>query len=412
MTGRLHPARWPWWLLVVVVHLAARAVSAVVLVAVARTQAANPWTGAAPSYLEYAGLMWDGSWYRQIAEDGYPAELPRDAEGRVQQNAWAFFPLLPLLARAVTTVTGLAWHQVAPLLALALGTLAMVVVHRLVEDALERSDVARVAPPRAVALGTVVLLTTAASTPVLQAAYTESLALLLVATALLLLVRRRYLWAVPVVLAVGFTRAVALPLAVAVLLHGAVRWWAARRGRESFPPGERGRVLVLLGAAVVAGFAWPAVVGLRAGELDAYAQTQEAWRGTGEVVPFRPWFDVARWLLGDVLGPVVLVLLVALLAAVLLTPAARRLGPELLGWTAGYVGYLLAVLEPGTSLVRFALLAFPYWVLLAAWLVRLRRRAPVAGLTLLGSFVALGLAGQVAWVALLWRLVPPSGWPP
>jgi len=30
----------------------------------------------------------------------------------------------------------------------------------------------------------------------------------------------------------------------------------------------------------------------------------------------------------------------------------------------------------------------------------------------LGVIIAFGLLGQVAWIALVWRLVPPSGWPP
>ena len=45
--------------------------------------------------------MFDGSWYRNVAENGYPAELPRGEDGLVQQNAWAFFPLFPMLARGL-----------------------------------------------------------------------------------------------------------------------------------------------------------------------------------------------------------------------------------------------------------------------------------------------------------------------
>lgn len=391
------PAAWPWWVQVLAVHLAARVVSGVVLVVVARSQEVNPWTGAAPSYLEYTGLMWDAGWYRSIAEDGYPDGLPRGEDGAVRQNAWAFFPLLPLLGRALMVATGRPWHHVVPVLALVLGAAAMLVLHRLVEETV---DVPR---PRAVALTTVALLTTAASAPVLQVAYTEPLALLLLAAALLLLARRRYLAAVPVVFALGLTRAVALPVAAAVMLHALAR---LRAEGDAFGVRERVRAGVLAVTSLVAGFAWPAVVALATGVPDAYALTQGAWRGTGDVVPVRPWFDVARWLLGDVAGPLVLVVLVGLLAAALLAPSARRLGPEQLGWAAGYVGYLLVVLEPGTSLVRFALLAFPYWVLLAAWLVRGRRRVLGAALVLLG------VLGQVTWVWLLWRLVPPSGWPP
>ena len=69
------------------------------------------------------------------------------------------------------------------------------------------------------------------SAPVLQVAYTEALAALLLSGTLLLLVRRHYLWAVPVVLLLGLTRAVAATLVLVVLCHGWLRW----RARASDP---------------------------------------------------------------------------------------------------------------------------------------------------------------------------------
>jgi hypothetical protein len=91
------------------VYAAARLLSAVVLLVAARAQAANGWTGAAPGYVDYTGLMWDATWYRTIAEQGYPATLPVGADGLVQQNAWAFFPLFPMLVRGLMTLTGGSW---------------------------------------------------------------------------------------------------------------------------------------------------------------------------------------------------------------------------------------------------------------------------------------------------------------
>ena len=95
------PSAWPWWVQALAVYLATRLVAAVVLLAVARTQAANLWTPASPSYSQYTGLMWDASWYRQVAEQGYPNVLPLGADGHVQQNALAFFPLYPAAMRVV-----------------------------------------------------------------------------------------------------------------------------------------------------------------------------------------------------------------------------------------------------------------------------------------------------------------------
>lgn len=402
------PALWPWWVQVLAVHAAARVVVAAVLLVVARTQEANPWTAAAPSYPEYTGLMWDASWYRSIAEEGYPAQLPVGEDGRVVQNAWAFFPLFPVLARVAMTVTGAPWHVAAPTLALVLGALAMLVVHQVVAAALETDAAASLGDEvrRRLPLATVAVLTTSAAAPVLQVAYTESLALLLVAVVLWCLLRRRLLLAVPWVLALGLTRAVALPVAVAVASHAFGRWRAARVGREPWPVVDRARAALLGGVAVASGFLWPALVGLVTGEDDAYTRTQGAWRGRGEVVPLVPWVDVARWLFGG-WGLVVLALVLVVAVLTVTGRPLRRLGPELQGWTLGYLGYLVGVLEPGTSLVRFLLLAFPVAGVVAQ--LALSARRPRAALT---GVLVLGVLSQVAWVALLWRLVPPSGWPP
>lgn len=396
----------PWWARVLGVYALARAVSAAVLLAVAQFQVANLWTPAAPSYLQFTGLMWDASWYRGIAEQGYPAELPLAADGSVAQNAWAFFPLFPVLVRAVMAVTGAPWQTAAPLLALVLGGAAMLVIHRLVEVGAPRAVAARPGLP----LATVALVAFFPTAVVLQIGYTESLALLLIASALLLMIRGRYLPAAAVVLALGFTRAVALPMAVVVLVHAVASWRASSSGVDVVPERRRRAVIgqaVLLLAAVAAGFAWPAVCGAVTGTPDGYVATQAAWRARADVVPLVPWLDIARWLVGG-WAPVLLVAVGAALAALLASPPARRLGPELLAWPIAYLGYLVAVVEPGTSLARFLLLAFPLGAVTAGIAARslARRRA-----WLVAVIVAM-VFGQVGWVWVLWRLTPPSGWPP
>ncbi len=398
-----------WWVQVLLVSLGARLLSAVIFVAVARTQAENGWTPASPSYLDYTGTMWDATWYRHIAEQGYPHALPVGPDGRVQQNPWAFFPLFPSLVRAAMAVTGGTWVVLGPLIALALGLLAMVVVHAVTTDALARVDVdervRRWGP-----LLTVALLSTSASAPVLQVAYTESAALLGIATFLWSVQRRRYGPASLAVVAVGLTRAVALPLAAVVVVHGVSRLREARRSdrphEQVFPPRSRMAVGGLAVLAVAAGFTWPTITGWVTGVPDAYELTQGAWRGRHEVVPLLPWLDVARWLIGGWAIPV-LAALAALTVIGLASPWLRLLGAELYAWVVAYVLYLVGVLEPGTSLVRFAILAFPAWGALAVRVLHSRRPRVWSWV-----LVVLGLVGQVAWVGLLWRLVPPSGWPP
>lgn len=411
------PGTWPWWAQTVAVAVLARCASAVVLLVVARGQAATPWAGAAPSYAEYVGLFWDGSWYREIAERGYPAGLPRRADGSVDQNAWAFFPLFPLLVRPLLAL-GLPWHVAAPALATVLGVAALLVVHRFATALAGRGAApADTGAPRSPAahagrwlpLLAVAVVATHPASPVLQAAYTESLALLLVAATLHALLRRRYGLVLLLAPLLGLTRAVALPMALVVLAHALDRVRRTRHG-EAFGPRERVLVAAAAGVTLVSGLLWPVVVGLATGEPDAYALTQGAWRGRGAVVPLLPWWDVARFLAGGA-AAVLLVAVALALVALVSWRRLRALGVEAWSWVAAYAAYLVLVLEPGTSLVRFSLLAFPVAVAassaaLAPRQPRWRRLAAVAAL------LAVGLAGQVLWVTLLWRLVPPSGWPP
>lgn len=402
-TGWARPSGWPWWARVLAVYLSARAFSALVLLVVARVQVANVWTPASPSYLQFTGLMWDASWYRQIAEHGYPAHLPVGADGAVLENVWAFYPLFPALARAVMAVTGTPWHVAAPLLALVLGGAAMAVIHQAVLVGAPRAVAARPGLP----LATVALVAFFPTAVILQIAYTESLALLLIASALLLVIRRRYALATLVVVALGFTRAVALPMAVVVAVHAAARWRATRRGEDRLDRRDVVGLGALLAAAAVSGIAWQVVCAAVTGMPDGYLRTQAAWRARPDVVPVVPWLDVARWLLGG-WGPLVLVVVLAGFTALLTCPPARRLGPELRAWPAAYLAYLVGVIEPGTSLGRFLLLAFPLGAVTAGMV-----RAPVARRRDWMVAIVVGMAFlQVGWVWALWRLTPPSGWPP
>jgi hypothetical protein len=141
------------------------------------------------------------------------------------------------------------------------------------------------------------------------------------------------------------------------------------------------------------------------GRSDAYFATQGAWRG-GSVTFFEPWVTNAKVLFHDQ-GPLVLALVLVALAAMVLSPVAFRLGPELQGWAAAYLGYLVLVTDPWTSTWRFLLLAFPLLAILVGWA---RNRWVFGGwLTVL---VVASLVAQVWWVWELWRFVPPADWAP
>ncbi|HZI97012.1 MAG TPA: hypothetical protein VFD41_05745 [Actinomycetales bacterium] len=388
--GRDRVLALPGWAQALAVYLAARLLTALITDRVARFQAANGWTAAQPDYLDLAGI-WDGDWYRKIAESGYPQPLPVGPDGQPVQSEWAFFPAFPLIVRVAGQVTGAEWRLAAPTVALLLGAAAAVVVHRLFAD---RAG-------HAVALAGVAVLAVFPSSPVLQYAYTESLALLCLALALLLLTRRRYLWALAPVAVLAMTRPVALPFALVVAAHLAARW----RARRSDPlPGTQSVALVLLGlGSVAAGLTWPLMVGLATGDLGAYMQIQSAWRGAQDVVWLTPWWSMSQYLLGAWVGPLLLVAMVAGFVVVLASRRARVMGPDLTSWCAAYGLYLLAVVEPYTSIFRFLLLLFPLALVVAAT-VRARGH--------LLTWLAASLGLQLVWIVWLWRFTPPSDFPP
>lgn len=385
-----------WWAArsdvsrVLLVYALARLFTAVVVDRLARFQAPSAMSGDDPGYLAMTAL-WDGEWYRRIALDGYPEQIPRDASGAVTQNRWAFYPVFPLLTRGLMRVTGAGFELAGSTLSLVAGAAAVVVLFSLV---------ARVADRR-LAFGAVLLLSVAPAAPVLQFAYTESLALLLLVVALRLLVAHRYLTAVPVVLLLGLTRPVALPLALVVAAHLLRRW--KDRDEQPLPAADALRAAVLAASCGVAGLLWPTMVWLSTGDRSGYTDTMGAWRAGGEVVPLLPWWDASRWLLGDVVGPVLMAAALAGAVGVVLRGPGRHVGPDLQAWCLAYLLYLVGVLDPYTSTFRYLLLLFPVGAMLIALS---RSRAYLA------SCVVASLALQVVWLVWLWRFVPPSDWPP
>jgi hypothetical protein len=377
------------WQHVLIVYAVTRLVAFVIVERTGRFQATSLWTPTAdPGYLDMVD-NWDGDWYRRVAESGYPADVPRaSVSGNARQNAWAFYPLFPFLGRALMEATGLGWAAAGSAIALLCGAAAVVVMRSLVEA---------VAGPR-LALWTVVLFCCFPPAPALQLAYSESLATLLLVGVLWCLQHGRYLPAVPLVLLVGVARPIGVPLAAVIATH-VLRTW--RAGRP--PPRATAAQGALAAAAVAGALAWPAIAAVATGEPSAYTDTMAAWRSNAEVVPLLPWWWISRYLLGATFGPVVLVVLVGCLAWWLTRPVARCIAGDLRTWVVCYVGYLLVVLDPSTSLPRYLLLAFPLGTLTAACSPSRAYRAAVA---------LAFLAGQVVWVVWLWRFVPPSDWPP
>jgi hypothetical protein len=359
-------ARWPWWVQVGGLYVAARFASACIFMAAALHQGVNPWFPAKPDYWFFVNI-WDARWYGEVLQNGYPEVLPTDGDGNVQENAWAFYALFPFLGRAVAGLTGMHPAFTLTLIAMVSGLGAALVIYRLF----------RLRASHRTALWATVFVATFPVSPVLQVPYAESLNLLLLAAALLLVVERRYLWAMPVVVLMCLSRPTGVPFAATVGLLFLYRLWQAySAGREPArggTPGMRGvgqprtaphsvrQLWSLAGLTAVSGIGalmWPAIAWAVTGDIRAYTKTETVWRGD-DLVPFKPWFDTGILLFGPVLGVLAPFLFVALFTLLMMCRPVQALGTELRLWCACYMGYLLLFLHPQTSTFRMLLPLFP-----------------------------------------------------
>jgi hypothetical protein len=340
---------------------------------------------------------WDGHWYMSIANHGYPSTLPRGAGGQVLQNQWGFYPAYPLIAGTIMHLSRLGFAVVAPTLSLLLGAAAVTVMFRLINQG----------SGRFAASATVLLTCTYMAAPAMQIAYTESLALLLICTALLLLRNRCYGWLVPVLVTLALTRAIALAFVPVLMVHAINRY--RHRAREPFPKTDRWRVVALTLLTVALTGLWPAIAALATGDPAAYTQTMSAWGTTGKLRVVIE-FPAFAWAEGGVLGLAVLLAIIAIASWLVLRRGARAWDPEVRAWAGFYPIYLLLANAPGSSNVRYLLLGFPLlWPFpepAAAGSERRFRMILIAGL------VFVGITMQWVWISSYLAATMPSVWYP
>jgi hypothetical protein len=376
------------WTAPLLIWAGSRVLSTLFLATLFVVATANGWDFASvradPSFFTFSG-SWDASFYRTIAEHGYPATLPTDGDGHVLPNPWAFLPVFPGVVRALMTLTGGSFWVVGVVVATLAGAGACVVLYRLVLT-VGCSHRARWATA---------LFAFAPTGFLLQVAYAESTLLLLLFGGLLALVRRQY-WLVGALgVVAAFTKPGVLALAVALAVHLVVRWVRSARQQEPFPWRERIAVVVAGLVVAVAGLAWPVIASMVTGRPNAYLDTELSWWvgfvGRQHFAPLTPWFVMAsRWL-----GPVGIVLVVVVLAGAVwfwTRRDVRALGPEVLGFTAAYGLYLVAVFLPQQSLPRLLMPMAP--LLGSDVFVRTRRR----GVT----WLLVGVGLQPVAIVLLW----------
>ena len=372
----------PRWMALLGIIVGSRLVSSAWLLWFADRQEANPWTEARPNLFDFS-RMWDSHWYRIITETGYPSTLPITEAGHVGENAWAFMPIYPYLVRIGMGLTGLPFSVVSIVLSLAFFAVFVFLADRLFRHVLGSRE----------ALWAVAIVAFAPVSPIFQVGYAESLGMVFLTLALIgLLEKRWWLTGIAIPLA-ALTRPLGVPLTI---MMGILMLMAWRSGRDRAPHVW----LTLLAAASTA--AWPLIAATYTGSLSAYLDTEMAWRrpyvGDGTHAWGTGWWQSAQWWFPDnavwvLAGVAAVVIVVAIL------PATRRLGSVLTVWSWGYLGYLVLVLFPQSSIFRLLAPMFP----LAGGIARSRTASILA--------IVAGVVGQFVWLDWCWS-VQGSDWTP
>lgn len=383
----------PWWAAVLVLYAVSRLLTTTLMLALFITANVAHWDYASPrmnpTFFTFSG-SWDGSYYSQIVEQGYPTRLPLDSDGSVQQNPWAFLPLFPMVVRVVMLLTGLSFYPAGFAVAMVFGAAASVVLFRLVAA---RAGVSS-------AFWATAFFCFGPLSFVLQIAYAESMFFFLMFAALLTMIQRRYWLMLPFAVAAAFTRpgALALPLALAIVL--VVRMVRARRGTDAFLPRERLTMLLTGGLMALAGLAWPIIAAAVTGTGDAYVSTELSWWtgfiGKVAFIPLTPWF-LLSWKYLSILGALIVLAIVAGFTWVVTRPSVRALGTETVAYAVSYGLYLFAVFLPQQSTFRLLL---PLAPLAGARGLTRHRKARKAVLIA-------GIALQPVAIVLLWFIGYP-----
>ncbi|MET7679159.1 hypothetical protein [Streptomyces sp. NPDC005423] len=308
--------------------------------------------------LTLLGRSWDSRWYLGIAAHGYGHAY--HYRPGIIHNDLAFFPLYPMLIRAVTTVTPLSGAGAGLLVSWTAAAVAACGIHA----------VGTRLYARAVGTALVVLWALWPHSVVLSMAYTEPVLTAFAAWSLYAVLTRRWLWAGALAALAGASRPNGFAVAAAVLAVAATEIW---RGR--------GRVTHRLWTgAALAPLGWGAYVlwvGRREGDpLGGYFTVQRLWGSTFDLGRGSLRFVEHLLLHGDrFVFPVTLaiVALAVVLYALLLVDRAPL--PLLV-----YTGVLLLIALGGSgffeSKPRFLLPAFPLLIPPARALVRTARARP------------------------------------
>ncbi len=284
---------------------------------------------------------WDARWYERIATQGY--EFLGD-----EQSSVAFFPLYPLLMRGVHAVTGLPALVAGMAITLVLGLVAVALFHRWAP---------RVVPEHTANLATVLLTFWPFAFYLYGAVYSDALFLVLVVGAFLALERKR----VALSTLLGALATATRPLAPAVVLG----LWVRQLERQ-LRAGERLRARDFLPLLSGSGLgAYMLYQWVRFGTPTAFVQAQAGWSQSPGLANYLKLPFFTEPMLRAYWNYALPNALLALLFLGLCVPMRRRLGWGYTVYASLAMGIPFVVSHMFIGLGRYALGAFPCFVMLA-----------------------------------------------
>jgi hypothetical protein len=245
---------------------------------------AHAWNYSDLPWLSIWGV-WDTGWYLEVAQQGYDLAR-RTATATPNQANWAFFPAYPMLCRGLAQLLGLPIFSVMVVVSNACFLGALFVV-RYGTEAVFGSAAARY---------TVVLLCFIPGSYVFSSAYPEAMFLLLMASTLVLVDRRRWLAAGCVAALATLTRNTGIALVLYMVVShlrvslavpmGAVPVGAVPVGNKNSETlvtrlipgwGEAWRILCALALPVAALLGFCLYLFIHVGDPIAFVTVQDGW---------------------------------------------------------------------------------------------------------------------------------------
>jgi Gpi18-like mannosyltransferase len=340
-------------------------------------------------------LSWDGGWFLNVAEQGYPHGFAYDASGAVTGNGLAFFPLYPMLIRGLAAL-GPSYASSAIVITALAGLAGAVVIFelgRVLADDGRLGEAAR-RRPKAVGYALVVLVYGQPMSVVFSMGYTEGLFVALVAGALLAAYRRSWLFAGLLGVLAGLTRPTGAAVAVALAVAAAARIADPEAGRR-----ERAAASIAGLAALASVPAYILWVGERVGHPGAWFTIQTSgWGSTFDFGSSTWQFITSTLKSSDGFVPLSVV---AIVIAATIALIRSLCGP---GWLPlrvyGVIAFVMVVCESGFYHSKPRLLVPALVLLVPAAIAASRARPRMAALWL--AVYALAGFWYGAYMLMVW----------